>query len=199
VREEDPPAPVSEYGRSKLEAEREALAIGDQVEIAIVRPSVVYGPRDAALAALFRLVSLGIAPRLRADPSISLIHARDLVRCVLLAADRPEARGRWFYAAGPAMRLSAITEAIGRAYGRRPLSLPVPGTLLLAAGLASDLAARVTRRPNAFSRRKAGEMLHSGWVCATDLALHELGFKAEIEIEDGFRETAAWYHRNNWR
>jgi len=75
--EGDPDMPVGGYGRSKREGEvRASEAFGPVVT---VRPPVVYGPRDAALAILFRMADRGFLPL----PGgllqrLSLVHAKDL-------------------------------------------------------------------------------------------------------------------------
>jgi len=198
AREDDPPQPVSAYGHSKLAAEREALAVQDRLEVAIARPSTVYGPRDEALRPLFRLVAWGLAPGLRSDPAVSLIYVHDLVRLLLGLADHPAAVGRAYFAAGPALRLAEIVALIGDSFGRRPWSIPVPDVALVGAGLAADLASTLTGRPRPFGRRKALEMLRAGWVCSTERAERELGFRAETPHAKGFDETAAWYREHGW-
>src|SRR5438105_10238363 len=40
------PRPVTHYGRSKLEAERAVLAAKDRLHVTVVRPPLIYGPRD---------------------------------------------------------------------------------------------------------------------------------------------------------
>jgi nucleoside-diphosphate-sugar epimerase len=197
--ERDPPRPVSAYGHSKLAAERAALASAGPVEVAIARPSTVYGPRDRALRPLFRLVSLGVAPRLSVDPAVSLLYVDDLVRLLLALAEHPAAAGRTYFAAGPALRLSEIVALIGDGFGRRPRSIPVPDVALVAAGLAADGLSRLTGQARPFGRRKALEMLHGGWVCSPERAARELGFRALVGHADGFRATAAWYRRRGWR
>lgn len=199
AREEDPPRPVSHYGRSKVGAEREALAVADRLEVAIVRPPTVYGPRDQALKPLFRLVSWGLAPRLPSDPAISLVHVADLVRALLLAGEHPAAAGRVYFAAAPPLRFGDILTLLGDAFERQPLRVPVPGVALVAAGVGADLLARLTGTPRPFGRQKALEMLHRGWVCSTERAARELGFRAEIGYAEGFRQTADWYRQNRWR
>jgi dihydroflavonol-4-reductase len=198
AREEDPPRPVSAYGWSKLGGEREALAVADQLPVAIARPCTVYGPRDEGTLPLFRAVSRRVAPRLGSEPVVSLIHVRDLVRLLLLLAEHPAAPGRVYFAAGEALPLHEIVRLIGAALGAQPWQVPVPDVALVAAGIASDLLAMATGRARGFGRRKALEMLHAGWVCSPERAAQELGFRATIKHEIGFAEAAAWYRRHAW-
>jgi dihydroflavonol-4-reductase len=197
-REDDRPRPVSAYGQTKLGAEREALAVADRLEVAIARPSTVDGPRDEALRPLFRVVSHGIAPALSADPAISLIHVRDLVDLLLVLAEHPSAVGRAYFAAGPALRLDEIVGLIGEAFDLDPWRIPVPPVALVGAGVAADLLSAATGRVRPFGRRKALELLHSGWVCSTARAEAELGFRAETPHAQGVRETARWYRERSW-
>jgi nucleoside-diphosphate-sugar epimerase len=196
--ESDSPRPVSAYGHSKLAAEQAALGFSDRLEVAIARPSTVYGPRDEALRPLFRAVSYGVAPRLAADPGVSLIWVEDLVRMILLLAEHPGAVGRAYFAAGAALRLSEIVGMMAEAFGRRVWQVPVPEVALVSAGLAADLLSNLTGRARPFGRRKALEMLHDGWVCSTERAAAELGFRAAPSHLEGFRRTARWYREQGW-
>jgi ABC-2 type transport system ATP-binding protein len=70
---------------------------------------------------------------------------------------------------------------------------------LVGAGVAADLLSAATGRARPFGRRKALEMLHSGWVCSPARAATELGFRAATPHAEGFRQTAAWYRTHGWR
>src|SRR5262245_57011219 len=61
VREADAPAPISWYGRSKLEGER-IVARYHRGPWCVVRPSVVYGAGDRSLLQIFSVVARGVAP-----------------------------------------------------------------------------------------------------------------------------------------
>ncbi len=58
-----PPNPVTAYGRSKLRAEELVRSwAGDGRSAAIIRPPVIYGPRDRELLPFFRLTRRRLAP-----------------------------------------------------------------------------------------------------------------------------------------
>jgi nucleoside-diphosphate-sugar epimerase len=199
AREDAPSRPISAYGRSKLAAERSALALADRLEVAVVRPSTVYGPRDQALLPLFRLVRRRLAPRLPGDPHVSVVHVGDLADCIWRAATRPSAAGRvYFAAADPSASVGDLIGLIGGALRVRPLRLPVPAPLLLGAGALSGQLNRLRSEPVPFDMAKAREMLRGGWVCSAERAAAELGWRPRVGHAEGLAETAAWYRRQGW-
>src|SRR5207237_6875514 len=77
--EDDPPAPMTAYGRSKLEGER-ALRAVPGLTWTILRPGVVYGSGDRALLPLFALAARGVLPLIgQARAAYTFVHVDDLV------------------------------------------------------------------------------------------------------------------------
>src|SRR5690606_26306971 len=74
--EDDPPAPVSWYGESKLEGEREVAQYQDRFGVTVVRPPIVYGPADRGTLPFFKMVQSGRVFSV-GDPAmqVSLIYA----------------------------------------------------------------------------------------------------------------------------
>src|SRR5262249_7296698 len=78
--EEDPPAPVSHYGRSKLAGEEALRHEAGRMAVTIVRPPIVYGPRDKDFFEVFKMAGRGLSlsPGLFGKKRYSLIHVEDL-------------------------------------------------------------------------------------------------------------------------
>jgi nucleoside-diphosphate-sugar epimerase len=193
VTEERPPRPLTFYGRSKLEAEQELERTG--VPFTIVRPPAVYGPRDMALLPFFRLAARGIAPGLEGrGRRFNLLHARDVARGLVLAAEAEAARGRtYFLADARGYGYGDVAESMGRAFGRRPRRVPVPDFVLdLAAALTDEIAGLLGRVP-VFGRDKARELKARWWLCSAERAARELAWEPRIPLDEGIAETARWY------
>jgi len=86
--EADPPQPVSDYGRSKLDAERLATGFADRVPITIVRPPIVLGEGDMMGLKMFTSVArwgIHLHPTLKRT-EYSVIHVADLADLLWRAA-----------------------------------------------------------------------------------------------------------------
>jgi dihydroflavonol-4-reductase len=191
-RAEDEPEPLSPYGKSKLEGERLTRKVLD-LEHVIIRPSGVYGPDDKDFLFAFQAAAKGFFPVL-GNPSrgITLIHVRDLVNAIILAGEHPDAVGETYFAGHPKPTTWAgILEAAGKSVGREPRFVQIPNAALWAAANTGELAG-IVGRVGLINRSRALELTAEGWVCDVT-PLEGLGWKANVDLEAGFLETADWY------
>ena len=82
------PAPVSAYGRSKLDGERVAISLHDRCPLSIVRPGVVFGQGDTEFIRILRAMTRShINPMVgRGHQPISMIEVNDLVELLIRTA-----------------------------------------------------------------------------------------------------------------
>lgn len=193
------PHPITAYGRSKLEGELACLAAAEELEVVILRPPAVYGPRDRDLYLSFLLAMRGILP-VPSGPErhLQFIHVQDLVEAMVRAATAPRASGIYHVAEPQAYSWREIGMWIAKAVGRQVRTVRVPHWGVHVAAMVSEWGAALRGRATIFNREKVQEMLAPGWLCETAGAKRDLGFEVRIPLPAGFAATAAWYREQGW-
>jgi len=194
------PHPISWYGESKLEAEREVLKFIGTFPVTILRPSAVYGPGDRETLLVHRMIRRGclFTPG-RTARRFSLIHVDDLAAAFIGAAERDTASGEIFYISRPEVYTwEEVGRAIARAMGKRYRPVSLPRWLAVGAGLAGDCWASMTGLPATINTQKIRELLEPSWICDSSKAYRILGFVPVIDLERGIRQTVRWYQDQGW-
>ena len=192
--EEKAPRPVSAYGRSKLEGERAALSCARSIPVTVVRPPAVYGPRDRDFFLVFKAVQRGVFPYW-GKCSYSLIYVEDLVRGLLLAAEKKEAAGKTYYLADSRVYTNDdIRCALSAALDRRSIRLRLPRSVL------PILAAFIQKfqKKGIINADKMQEIRFPHWTCNPERAAQELGFGTGMSLAEGFFQTTEWYRKEKW-
>lgn len=202
--EADRPAPVSIYGQSKLAAEEALRTFAPALNASIIRPPIVYGPRDKEfLPSLFSLARTGvIAKSGMGQKHYSLIHVDDLAALIIDAAERGAsidergASGVYFCSDGVDQTWEALGRGAMAALGRRGTVIPVPELITWIAAGASSAAARLTRRPAILSLDKMMEIREPAWTCSPEKARRELGWQPRVSFTEGMRDSVKWFREH---
>lgn len=192
--EDAPCRPVTAYGRSKLAGETVVRA-AEGLPWTIVRPPAVYGPRDREFLKMFQMVRGGLAPVFGTGAQqVSLVFAPDLADATVRAGTAPAAIHQTYHAAhAEVVSTRDLVLAIGRAVGRTPVVLPVPGLLATPiVGLIGALSA-ARGRPSVLNLDKMAEFLAPAWILSVEKAGRELGWRAAHDVAEGTRLTAESY------
>ena len=192
------PHPVTAYGRSKLAAEQ--VVRSTSLSWSIVRPAVVYGPRDREVLKLFRLARLGIAPIFGSgDQELSAIHAADLARALLAVGTSSQTAGHTYHACHPQIFTSLeFNQAIGSAIGHavRPLRIPARvGRLLLRL---TEASARMAGQPTILTSDKANEFFQPAWTGDPSPLMRDGGWQPAFDLQSGLADTYQWYRKAGW-
>ena len=199
--ETDRPAPVSMYGQSKLAAEDALRSFAPVLHASIIRPPIVYGPRDKEfLPSLFRLARTGvIAKSGLGEKHYSLIHVDDLVAMVIDVAERGArvdeagSSGIYFCDDGVDYTWEALARGAMGALGKRGTVVAVPEMVTWIAAGASSAVARLTGRPAILSLDKMMEIREPAWTCSSEKARRELGWTPRVSFVDGMRDAVRWF------
>jgi len=192
--------PITTYGRSKLRAEQECARAMPLLRITIVRPPAVYGPRDKDVYEFFHTLSRGLQPMVGFhEKFVSLIHAGDLVRGVLMAAESDKAAGQTYFITSRETYgwkdVGSITREI---MGVKAVSLRIPEFGVYAVAAISELFSLFSSKPALINLEKARDMVQDFWTCNGSKARQDFGFEQEISLENGIRDTVGWYREHSW-
>ncbi|MGA2134251.1 MAG: NAD-dependent epimerase/dehydratase family protein [Bryobacteraceae bacterium] len=197
--EADAPRPVSRYGRSKLAGEEVVRKSPLSDRTVIVRPPVVYGPRDADVFQMIRAVASGWMLQIGRTPRrFSLIYVGDLVDGIIAAADGGQGGQLFYLAHAAAVSWAEFGGTAAGLMGRRLRTLAIPEKAAYAVGWCAERWSGFRGKPGILSRDKVREACCTGWVCDPGLAGRELDFRARTGLQDGLRQTVQWYEEAGW-
>lgn len=184
-REEDGPAPAEPYATSKWEAEvaLKRVAAETGLEVAIIRPPLVYGPGVKAnfhslLEMVYRRVPLPLAG---IHNKRSLICVGNLVDAISVCLTRTEAIGQTYLVSdGDDISTPELIRRTAFAMGKKQCLLPIPSNLLRRVG-------KVAGKGPAVERLLGTLAVDAGKI------RRELGWIPPFTMEEGLAETSAWF------
>lgn len=195
------PRPVTHYGRSKLAGERAVLAAKDRLKVTVIRPPLIYGPRDRETLAFFSSVKNGVLPLIGdGSNTLSVIYGKDCAAaCVkAISADAPSGR-TYFVDDGEVYVWKDALHEVERALGRKAfVRVGLPLGVVRAAAAATQLYGKLTNTAQMLTLDKVNELRQKHWVCSGAGARAELGWAPATRWSEGVRETAAWYRSAGW-
>ena len=199
LREDTPPRPVSSYGWSKLRGEEIVLSARGRLNVTVLRPPVVYGPRDTGLLQYIRWVKRGLLPIPAGPPrALSLIYVNELVRTIITASQGHRPSGDVYHVSDEkALSLQDIGQMVGEIIGVCPRPLRVPVSILIVLAGLSEAWAWATKQPTFFTRGKVREAA-GHWMCDSAKARERLAFIPRLSLEEGMALTVQWYRSRGW-
>jgi nucleoside-diphosphate-sugar epimerase len=143
VKESDLPHPMSDYGKSKRLAELEAVGYRDTFPVVILRPSVVYGPRDRDMFELFRWAGRGVTLEIAGgERFLNFCYVGDLVKAISLAMEKQTRSGNiYFVAEDKRYSWSEVRQTLLFTGAVKALTIKIPYLAAYLVGIASELGA----------------------------------------------------------
>ena len=176
--------PEDSYGRSKLEAERALteLAARSGMELVLIRPPLVYGPRvKANFLRLLRWVDSGVPlPLAMVRNRRSLIYLGNLVDAIARCAEHPAAQGPYLVSDKEVVSTPELVSRIARALERPARLVPAPQALLRIAGMIAG-------------RRDEIRRLTGNLAVDSSRARRLLAWQPPYALDEGLADTARWF------
>jgi len=191
--------PGDVYQESKCEAEQLALSYRDRIPLAVARPTAIYGPGDTRLLKLFQMVARQRFPLVGGGENFyHTVHVNDLVRGLRLLGTHPKAVGEIFILGGEGyLKLSELTAMIAEAARVPPPRLRLPARpFQLVGSLVEKLCVPFGIEPPIHRRRV--DFFTKSRAFSVEKAKRLLGYRPEVKLKDGIRETFEWYVANGY-
>ncbi len=200
IREDDTPKPNTEYGRSKLEAERYIDSIGSRLPYIILRPTGVYGPREKDYFMMAKSIKQHIDFAVgyqRQD--ITFVYVTDVVQAVFLALEKGETGRKYFLSDGQVYQSTTFSDLIHEELGRPWwLRITAPVWVLRVVTFFGEYIGHMTGKVTALNNDKYNILRQRNWRCDIEPARHELGFEPKVQLKEGVKTTIQWYKDHKW-
>ncbi|WP_181394973.1 MULTISPECIES: NAD-dependent epimerase/dehydratase family protein [Pseudidiomarina] len=180
ISENTPLAPIEDYAKSKLDAERKLTILSKELgfELVIVRPALVYGfDAPGNIERLLKLTAkLPVIPIAEKCNKRSFVYVENLVDFLLLVAMHPKAAGKTFNIADEPISTHDLINNLAKGMGLKRHLFAPPRFIW-------ELLLRLT------GKKKIYEQLFEDLVLDMSLAEKELGWQPKHDTVASLQET----------
>ncbi len=195
--EDDSPNPVTHYGKSKLKAEQ-FLMNQDKLPWIIVRPTIIYGPREKNFFKMIQSVNRGMEIYIGSKKQmLSFVYVVDLADIYIRLIEGNFPKKVYNVGDGSAYSAVRVNQIIRSMLNKKTISVVVPkwGVRLIA--YFNEIIGRVKHVAPILNRDKVNEMEQLNWMCDNSKIVSELGFSPSTKLKEGIKRTINWYKKND--
>jgi dihydroflavonol-4-reductase len=188
---------LSEYERSKYQAERAVVAAGAEsgVEVISVNPSSVQGPGRTGGTGRLLIDYLNGRLRFFVETRLSLVDVADCAAGHVLA-EAHGVPGERYILNGACLTASEALGLVSRLGGVTHRVRTLPPVVATAGAALVEAGSRLLRKQPPFCREQARALVH-GHVYDGSRASRELGV-LYTPVEETLRRTIAWYEQHGY-
>lgn len=200
VDEKTIPHPITTYGKSKLKAEEEVMSYRDKLNISIIAPPAVFGPRDTEILIYFKTFYKGLDSLIGMKPKfLSLVYVEDLADAIILAAESDKSTSQKYFAGMDGMysydQLGSVTSKL---LGKKALKIKIPHAVVYTVGFIAELFSKFSSKPATLNIEKCKDLTQDRWTCSNEKIKSDLNFLPKYNLETGFKKTIDWYKEMKW-
>ena len=172
IDETSSPAPVSDYGETKLAAETYVLELPAHIRKTVLRAPVIYGRNDSGVSKIASWVARGLMVNTSSSEMFfNFVYVEDLVKALYTASKTPQADGQIYFVCEPTSYswqyfINTMATAMNKP---RPLMFSLPYPMLEFAALVYESIAKIFKITPALNYDKIKEAAINGhWVCRSN-------------------------------
>jgi dihydroflavonol-4-reductase len=192
--------PVTFYGQSKKAGEEVALKYSVSLPIKVIRPPVVYGPREENLYTFFKLVKKGWGLQIGRSPKkLSLIYVADLVQAMIMVCNpRAEQEKIYFVTDGETYSWQEVAKAAADKMNVSMKALTIPESILIPIAIFFEALAMLSTKPALFDRQRMIDIRQSCWTASPKNFFRDFDFTPQFNLTTGLAHTLDWYVKQKW-
>ncbi len=194
-----PKKPITAYGRSKALAEEICQKYSNKIPITIIRPPVVFGPRDKDIYEYFRIINKGIQPVIGKENTFSVVSIQNLVKGILLSIHKQDKKLECYFITDEGdYTWDQFSSMISYKLNKKPIKIKIPNWIVLIFASINEVYSKIFKKAVLLNREKIKEMKQKRWVVSSQKATNELGYKPIITTKQAIAITVEWYKKNEW-
>lgn len=194
----DTPAPISNYGSSKLSSEK---YITEQTGIPyiVVRPTAVYGPGDKDFLNMVKLINKNIDLMIGSHKqALTFIYVKDLSRLIFDLLESQYSNKTYFASDGNIYDKTAMSDIIAEILIKKIHRFYIPVFLSKITAVISETISNITGKASVINSDKIKEFSACNWNCDISSLKNDINFKPDYSLEQGLKETIEWYKQKGW-
>mgnify|MGYP002854483041 CR=1 FL=1 len=203
----DEAQPNTAYGNSKSKSENYLKCLGFDFPWVIFRPTGVYGPRETDYFLQFKSInshvdfSVGFKPQ-----ELTFVYVQDLVGAIFTTINKVLVDGIeqfnhkiYHVSDGKVYSSRQFSDLIQRELNvKNVLHIKAPLFVLRIVCAISEWIGSVRGKVSTLNGDKYKIMSQRNWNCDIGPMLTEIGYTPQWNLEQGVKETAAWYKSHGW-
>jgi nucleoside-diphosphate-sugar epimerase len=200
IDENTPCNPITYYGKSKLAGEQIALEFASTLPMIILRPPVVYGPREKNFFLYLKSIRQGWSIRIgKTKRHLSLIHASDLVAAMLTASEGEILQDNiYFVTDGNIYTWDDVSELAMQCLDVKARIFTLSEKTLKRAAMLTEAVAGLTRQTPLLDRQRVLDICQSSWVASPQKFFDRFNFVPQFDLARGLPHTLEWYQQQKW-
>ena len=190
--------PYTIYETTKVEAEKLVFEYHNKYKlpVTIIRPELVYGPRDLFTLKFFQAVKRGFFPIIgNGNNTCHLVYIDDLVKAFMLCIDKKATGDAYLIGGESYITMNELLTNMANALGVKPPGIHIPiklvsimATMMEFSGTVLNFEPILTKSRVRFFTENKGSSYAK--------AKKELGYVPDVSLEDGLRRSVEWYRKN---